>query len=71
MLLGEELQIDAKNSNFEIFESTLYTKSGGYAFNHHFLNKTGVKLSEVYQAAVQKVKSEKPALLSNMTKNVG
>ena len=28
VLLGGELQTDAKNSNFEIFESTLYMKSG-------------------------------------------
>ena len=28
MLLGRELQIDAKNSNFEISESTLSMKSG-------------------------------------------
>ena len=28
MLLGGELQVDAKNSNFEIFESALCTKSG-------------------------------------------
>ena len=27
MLLGGELQIDAENSNFEIFESALYMKS--------------------------------------------
>ena len=28
MLLGGEIQIDAKNSNYEIFESTLYIKFG-------------------------------------------
>ena len=32
MLLGEELQIDEKNSNFKIFESALDMKSG-YAFH--------------------------------------
>ena len=29
VLLGGELQIDAKNSNFKIFESTLNIKFGG------------------------------------------
>ena len=34
MLLGGELQIDAKKSNFEIFENTLYTRSGRVPSRH-------------------------------------
>ena len=32
-LLGGKLQIGAKNSNFEIFESALYMKSGSMPLN--------------------------------------
>ena len=33
-----ELQIDAKNSNFEIFESAFYMKSGSMPLSKHVLH---------------------------------
>ena len=55
MLLGGELQIDAKIFNFEIFESALYMKSGSMPLN--------VKLL-IYQLAIKlQLKSKKAALL--------
>ena len=38
MLLGEELQIDAKNLNFEIFNSALYMKSGSMPLRNLVVN---------------------------------
>ena len=38
MLLKGELQIDAKNSNFEIFESALYMKYGSVPLNSLLVN---------------------------------
>ena len=35
VLLGGKLQIGAKNSNFEIFESALLYEISEYAFNFH------------------------------------
>ena len=35
------------------------------------VSSTGVKLSEVYDAAVEFVKKEKPAMVDKLTKNAG
>ena len=38
MLVGGELQIDAKNSDFDIFEDTLYMKSGVCLYTVQLVN---------------------------------
>ena len=45
VLLGGKLQMDAKNSNFETFESTLYMKSVSMPLIHDITKwaKKGIK----------------------------
>ena len=58
MLLGGELQIDAKNSNYDIFESALYIKCGSMPFKLLLVLKGGC-LYLVNEVSKKKKKKKK------------
>ena len=45
VLLGGKLQIGAKNSNFEIFESTLYMKSVSMPLNSFYISVRNISIT--------------------------
>ena len=63
MLFGVELQIDAKNSNFEIFETALYMRSGSMPLSF--------KLAGIPESLIQKGWWPVSLLLVSKTRNCG